>query len=111
MNTTNTIRPTQLQLFPKGQFTPLENITVSALISSALNFILIIAALLFVFNLLFGGIKIILSGGEKDKLDIAKRQLVNSFIGITIVFSSWAILGLVSQFFGIDLLTFDIPTL
>ncbi|OGM60237.1 hypothetical protein A3A75_03750 [Candidatus Woesebacteria bacterium RIFCSPLOWO2_01_FULL_39_10] len=107
----NIAQSTQLQILPRGQFTPLENITLQGLAASAVNIILIIASLLFVFNLLFGGIKVILSGGDKEKLDIAKRQLVNSFLGIAIVFSSWAILGFVSQFFGIDLLTFDIPTL
>lgn len=96
---------------PGGQFRPLLDITLEELISALVPLVLIIASILFVFNLLFGGIKVILSGGDKDKLDEAKRQLVNALLGLVIVFSTWAVIGLVSQFFGINLLTFEIPTL
>ncbi len=97
-------------IMPKGQFTPLENVTVQGLINAAVSIILVVAALLFVFSLLSGGVKMIASGGSKDKMDEAKRQLSNSLIGIFIVFSAWAAMSLVSTFFGIDLLTFEIPT-
>ena len=97
-------------ILPKGQFTPLENVTAQGLINAAVNIILVVASILFVFSLLTGGIKMILSGGSKDKMDESKRQLSNSLIGIFIVFSAWAIMNLVSTFFGIDLLTFEIPT-
>ena len=89
----------------------LEDVTIPGLINAAINMILIVAALLFVFSLLTGGIKIILSGGSKDKMDEAKRQLVNAIVGIFIVFSVYAAMGFVSTFYGIDLLTFEIPTL
>ncbi len=98
-------------LLPKGQFTPLENVTISGLINAAINLILVVAAILFVFSLLIGGIKIILSGGAKDKTEDARRQLVNAFVGIFIIFSVYAAMNFISQFFGIDLLTFEIPTL
>lgn len=97
-------------ILPKGQFTPLENVTVQGLINAAVSMILVVAALLFVFSLLSGGVKMIASGGSKDGMDEAKRQLSNSLIGIFIVFSAWAAMNLVSTFFGIDLLTFEIPT-
>lgn len=101
----------QIIILPRGQFTPLSKITIPGLISSFINIFLILASLLFVFNLLMGGIKIILSGGEKEALDTAKRQILNSLLGIVIVFSSWAILLQVSQFFGVNLLVFEIPIL
>lgn len=98
-------------VLPKGQFTPLQDVTVAGLINAAINLVLVVAAILFVFNLLSGGIKIILSGGSKDKADDARRHIVNAVIGIAIVFSVYAGMNLVSQFYGIDLLTFEIPTL
>ncbi len=101
----------QIIILPKGQFTPLSEITLSGIISAFINLSLIFAAIIFVFSILTGGIKIILSGGNKEKLDESKRHLVNSLIGIVIVFSTWALLGLVSNFFGVDLLNFEIPTL
>ena len=96
---------------PKGQFAPLSEITFEALISSAVNLVLIVASILFVFNFLIGGIKFMLSGGNKEKRDSAKRQLMNAILGIIIIFSSWAVLGFVGEFFGVDFSTFQIPTL
>jgi hypothetical protein len=96
---------------PQGQFTPLNDITISGLISAAVNISLIIASVLFIFSFLIGGMKFILSGGDKERTDNARRQLVNALIGVFLVFCSWAIVGLVSQFFGIDLINFEIPTL
>ena len=96
---------------PKGQFAPLSEITFEAMISSAVNLVLIVASILFVFNFLIGGIKFMLSGGNKEKLDSAKRQLMNAILGIIIIFSSWAVLGFVGEFFGVDFSTFQIPTL
>jgi len=101
----------QIVVLPRGQFTPLSSITIQGLISAAVNLILIVAAILFVFNLLTGGIKIILSGGAKDKADDARRHIVNALIGIFIVFAVYAAMNFISQFYGVDLLTFEIPTL
>lgn len=98
-------------ILPQGQFTPLNQVTIEGLISAAINIILIVASILFVFSLITGGIKFILSLGKSDKFDEAKRQIVNALIGIVIVFAAWASMGLISQFFGIDLLNFEIPTL
>ncbi|MFC1600656.1 hypothetical protein ACFL25_01095 [Patescibacteria group bacterium] len=98
-------------VLPKGQFTPLQDVTIPGLINAAINLVLIVAAVLFVFSLLSGGIKMILSGGTKDKMDEARRALVNALVGIFIVFAVYAGMNFVSTFFGIDLLTFEIPTL
>ncbi len=101
----------QIILLPKGQFKSLEYITIPGLINSFINITLMFASILFLFSLLFGGIKIILSSGSKDKLDQAKRQLINAFLGIFIVFSIYALMNILNQFYGIDLLTFEIPIL
>jgi hypothetical protein len=96
---------------PKGQFTPLAEITIPGMISAAINITLIIASVLFVFSILIGGIKLIISGGEKERTDNARRQIVNALLGITVIFCTWALLNLINQFYGINLLTFEIPTL
>lgn len=98
-------------ILPRGQFTPLEEVTIPGLINAAVNIILIVAAILFVFSLLSGGIKMIVSGGKGDKMDEARRQLVNALVGVFIIFSAWGIMNFISTFYGIDLLTFEIPTL
>ena len=100
-----------LDLLPRGQFTPLNEISISGIIAAFVHIVLIVASLLFVFNILFGGIKLIISGGNREKSEESRRQIVNAFLGVFIVFITWAILGFLSQFFGIDLLSFEIPTL
>jgi len=102
---------TKFLILPTGQFTPLSSVTIQGLISAFVNLTLILAALLFFFSILTGGMKYILSSGNKDKVDTARRQLVNAFVGIIIVFTVFASLSFISEFFGIDLLTFEIPTL
>ena len=96
---------------PQAQFANLTNITIVGLITAAVNLVLVIAAILFFFNFMIGGIKLILSGGNKERVDNAKRHVVNAVIGAVIVFSTWAILGLIQDFFGINLLTIQIPVL
>ena len=73
---------------PKGQFTSLNNVTIQGLVSAAINITLIVACVLFVFSLLTGAIKFILTGGDKERTDNAKRQVVNALIGIFLVFCS-----------------------
>lgn len=101
----------QIVTLPKGQFTPLTEVTIPGLISAAVNITLIIASILFVFSILIGGIKLIVSGGEKERTETARRQIVNALIGVTVIFCTWALLNLLNEFYGIDLLTFEIPTL
>jgi hypothetical protein len=100
-----------IQLSASGQFLDLNNITIGGIVSAFVTLMMVIAALSFVFMLITGGIRWMLAGGKKEKVDEAKAQLMNAFIGILIVFAAWAIVNLVSLFFGIELLSFEIPTL
>jgi hypothetical protein len=98
-----------IRLTPRGSFLPLTDIRVGGLILAALNLLMIVAVLFFFLSILLGGIRMILSGGNKDQMDSARRQLVNALIGIVLVFSVWAISSLVEAVFGVSLLNFDIP--
>lgn len=98
-------------LSPTGQFEVLKNVDAASLISAFVLIVLLVSSILFFFNLLFGGIKWILSGGRKEKVDEAKSQIVNALIGLVIVFSAFAIVNLLSTFFGVDLFVFNIPNI
>lgn len=100
-----------VRILPTGQFSSLNNVTIVSLISAFVIFSLIIASLSFVFTLIFGGIRWIVSGGKNEKVDEAKNQIVNALIGLLIIFSAWAIINFVSVFFGVELMTFNIPNL
>ena len=102
----------QVNIIPAGQqFNGLRDVTIAGLISALLTFILIITALIFFFWLVWGGIKYITSGGDKGQTEAARGQITAALIGLVIVFAAWAILNLVSLFFGIDLLRLNIPNI
>jgi hypothetical protein len=98
-------------LLPRGEFAPLAEMSISAIILALLSLILVFSAVAFFFQLIIGGLKMILSAGKKENVDAAVRTVFNSLIGFSIVLSSWAIMGFVGYFFGIDLTSFQIPSL
>lgn len=72
---------------------------------------LIIGVLIFFFIIIIGAIQWISSGGDKNALEEAKHKITNAIIGIVILFSVFAILKLIENFFGISILTLDIGSL
>ena len=72
---------------------------------------LIVGSIYFFFTLIMGGIKWISSGSDKAGLESAQKQLTNAFVGLAILFSSFAIIKLIEYVFGISILEFSLPTL
>lgn len=99
-----------IDLSPTGEFANLTNITFGGIISALIRLILIIAAIVFFFILVIGGIRWIMSGGDKANTEAARNQITAALVGLVIVFAAWAILELIRIFFNIDLLQFDIPS-
>lgn len=92
-----------------GQFSSLGTITIENMISAIIILVLVIAALVFLFMLILGGIRYISSGGDKGATESARSQITAALIGLVIVFAAWAVINLVSIFFGIDILSLNIP--
>jgi len=78
------------------------NLTVQGIVSNLINLVLVIAFVVFLSLLLWGGIQWITSGGDKEALARARGKITAAIVGIVIVLSAWAILGLVKDFFGIN---------
>lgn len=93
-----------ISLTPKGQFSNLGGYTFSQIISALVLMVLVIAALIAFFFLIYGGIKWITSGGDKEQTAAAQSTLTSAIIGLAVVFSTWAILNLLGTFFGIGIL-------
>lgn len=101
----STVFAQSVNLLPtSGPFTTATNITIEGIITWAITFILVIAAIIFFFMLIWGGIRWILSGGDKANTEAARNQITAALIGLIIIFSAWAILTLLNQIFGINLL-------
>ena len=72
-------------------------------VSNAAGVALVIAAILVFVFLIWGGIQWITSGGDKGKTEEARNRITAAFVGLAIVAAAWAVVQLISTFFGIDI--------
>lgn len=87
------------------------NFSFGDLVSWAVIAVLVIAGLIFFFMLIIGGLKWIMSGGDKAATESARGQITAALIGLVIVFSAWAIAQLIGTVFGVSILDVDIPAI
>jgi len=100
-----------IDIRPQGdEFSRLGELTVPNIVSGAIRLILVVAALVAFVFLIIGGIRWVTSGGDKEKTARAQQTLTAALVGLVIVFASWAIIKLIETFFGIQILTLEIPT-
>jgi hypothetical protein len=95
-----------------GQFTKLCNLNANNLggiVGAAVTFILIIAVLIALFFLIWGGISWITSGGDKAKVESARGRIIASIVGLVIAFLAFFILSLALSFFGLSLSNLVLP--
>ena len=93
-----------INITPGGQFAGLNDITIANIISALIVLVLVIAALIFFFMLVWGGIRYITSGGDKTKTEQARNRITNALVGLAIVAASYAVMRLISYFFGVNVL-------
>lgn len=84
---------------------------VSTIIGSGIQIALILAGLLTLVFLIWGGVQWILSGGDKAEYEKARGKITAALIGLIIVAASWAIMTLIGKVLGFDVFNFEIPTL
>lgn len=101
---------TTINISPTGEATNL-NFSVSELLSWLITAIILIAGLIFFFMLIIGGLRWILSGGDKAATESARGQITAALIGLIIVFSAWAIAQLISGVFQVNILNLDFGTI
>ena len=106
-DTSNTIN---LQTSNETSFGTLSNLTFPSIISALIRLAVEIAAIVFFFILVIGGIRWIASGGDKAQTEAARNQITSALVGLVIVFAAWAIVALINVFFGINIFSLAIPT-
>jgi uncharacterized protein YacL len=97
-----------------GQFTGLCNINannIGPIVGAAVEFILIVAVLIALFFLIWGGVRWITSGGDKAKVESARGTIIAAIVGLVIAFLAFFILSLALSFFGISLNNLTLPTI
>jgi len=98
-----------IELKAPTEFDTLTKITPGSLVSGGIKFVLVIAAVIFFFVLVIGGIQWIISGGDKTGVETARKRITNALVGLVIVFVAWAIVTLIYNLFGVNIfsLSFD----
>jgi hypothetical protein len=94
-----------ITLTPSTEFAGAVSLTVPSIISGLVTLVLAIAGLVAFFFLIYGGIKWITSGGDKEQTAAAQSTLTAAIIGLAIVFSTWALIGIVETFLGIKIIS------
>lgn len=73
-------------------------------IGNMLQAVLVIAALLTLFYLIWGGIDWLTAGGDTEKLENARKKLGNAIAGLVLLTAVWAIWQAIAvNFLGIDM--------
>src|SRR5476649_1545107 len=84
---------------PAGNFGGLCNITLSNIIPGLVTTIFILAIVVALFYLIWGGFKWLTSGGDKGQVQAAREHIVAAIIGLIIIFLSHFILNIFLNFF------------
>lgn len=72
-------------------------------ISAIIGVLTTAAGLWFIFQIIMGAVGWLSAGSDKQALDNAKKRLTNAIVGLLIVVASFALIGIVGLFLGIDL--------
>jgi len=100
-----------INLNPPGQFNIPTNVSVSSVIGAVVTLLLIAAAVIFLIYLVLGGIKWIMSEGDKAQVEAARNQITHAIFGLVIVFGAWIVISLVQGILGINILNLQLPNL
>lgn len=95
----------------QSQLCGLKGENTGAIMRNIIVAVLVIAAVISLFFLIFGGIKWILSGGDKAKVTEARGTIVAALVGLIITFLAYFILSIVLGLFGLDFSNLVLPKL
>lgn len=84
---------------------------LGSIVGQAVLLIFVVATLIALFFLIWGGVKWIMSGGDKGKVESARSTIIAALIGLVVTFLSFFILSLILGIFGLNLGNLEIPNL
>lgn len=80
---------------------------LAAVIPALIGLFLLVGALIFLFTLITGAISWMTAGGDKQKVEEARGRITNGIVGLIILLATFALVGVLENFFGINILTLD----
>ena len=81
------------------------------IVSNVITILIIIAVLIAVLFLIWGGIQWIMSGGDKSKVESARNSIIGAIIGLVIVFLAYFIISVVANLFDVNISNLTLPKL
>ncbi len=96
-----------------GPFAKLCTLTAgsfSNVVSAVVTLLLIAAVVISLVFLIWGGIKWILSGGDKTAVESARSHIIGAIVGLVIAFAAFFVLKIVLNFFNLgDITSLKLP--
>ena len=99
---------------PTGGFSKLCGLNAGSfgkIVQVVITVLLIIATVIALFFLIWGGIRWITSGGDKQKVESARNTIISAVIGLVIAFLAYFILTVILGLFGLNAGALTLPTL
>ena len=86
----------------QDQFSNLASYTLNGqFISAVITMLFIIAIIIALIYLIWGGIKWIMSGGDKAALQAAREHVIAAIVGLVVIFLAYFIVNFVLGIFGL----------
>lgn len=85
------------------KFAPQTQFTLGKFIGGLAGVALIAAGAASFGFFVLGGLRWVLSGGEKGKIEEAQHMITSALVGLSIVAASFAIFSVIQYLFGIDI--------
>lgn len=79
--------------------------TLETILQVGISYLYIVAIILALFFLVWGGVNWVMSEGDKQRLTQARQKIVFAIIGLILVFIAFIIISIIGNFFNINLLT------
>ena len=97
---------------PESPFNVLCGITFGEnLFSTLITVAFVLASLLALAFLVYGGVKWITSGGDKAGVESARNIIVAALVGLVITFLAYFIINIVMGFFGLSISELNMPSI
>ncbi len=109
--TNSLLKGSYLEIFRQGSGTFGSSKFIEVFVPKFVGLLLVFGSVAFFFMFIWGAITWILSGGDKAGVESAKNKITNAIIGMVLLFGSFAIILLIENFFGVNILSIDIAGL
>ena len=83
----------------------------SSLIGTLITVGFIVGIVFFVFNLIFGAVQWITSGGDKGNVESARGRITHAAIGLFVLFVIYAFINAIQIIFSVTITNLTLPTL